>query len=45
MRWSFVMTALVETICVKRWQVFAMLGLSGYAVGNLIAKAVGALGL
>lgn len=38
------MTALLETISVRRWQVFAMLGLSGYAVGNLVAKAAGALG-
>lgn len=34
-----------ETIGVKRWQMFAMLALSGFADGSIIAKLTTALGL
>ncbi len=34
-----------ETIGVKRWQVFAMLALSGFAVGSMAAKFSNLLGL
>ncbi len=38
------MYLLNETVCVKRWQVFAMLALSGFAVGSLLAKLTNVLG-
>lgn len=38
------MYLLNETICVKRWQVFAMLALSGFAAGSIVAKLTTALG-
>lgn len=38
------MYMLNETICVIRWQVFAMLGLSGFAAGTIVAKLTNALG-
>ncbi len=34
-----------KTIAVRRWQMFVMLGASGFAVGNIIAKVANALGL
>ncbi len=39
------MNTLTETICVKRWHAFVLLGLSGYAVGSVIANLVNAFGL
>ncbi len=39
------MNLLNETIGVKRWQVFAMLLLSGFAAGSILAKVVNAFGL
>lgn len=38
------MTNLQERVCVKQWQLFAMLGMSGFAIGNILAKLTGALG-
>ncbi len=38
------MTSLTETICLKRWQAYVLLGLSGFAVGNILAKTTAALG-
>jgi hypothetical protein len=38
------MNTLTETICVKRWHAFVLLGLSGYAVGSMAAKLTTALG-
>jgi len=38
------MTDLQKTICVKQWQLFVMLGMSGFAVGNILAKLTTALG-
>jgi len=38
------MYILNETICVKRWQVFTMLALSGFAAGSIAAKLTTALG-
>ena len=39
------MKTLTETVCVQRWQVFLMLGLTGFAFGTIIAKIANALGL
>jgi hypothetical protein len=38
------MKSLTETIGIKRWQVFVLLGASGYAVGAILAKVTTALG-
>ena len=38
------MTRLNETIRMKRWQACVMLGLSGFAIGNILAKTTSALG-
>jgi len=38
------MSILTETICIKRWQAYLLLSLAGFAIGNLLAKGVGALG-
>ena len=38
------MKSLTETVCLKRWQAFVLLGLSGFAIGNVLAKTVTALG-
>jgi hypothetical protein len=38
------MTSLTDTISIKRWQALAMLGLSGFAVGTVLAKIAAALG-
>jgi len=34
---------LTKSVCVKQWQVFAMLLMSGFATGSIIAKLVNAL--
>lgn len=39
------MNSLTETISLKRWHGLVLLGMTGYAVGNIIAKVVTALGL
>lgn len=33
-----------HTITLKRWQAFVLLGLSGFAIGNVLAKLTTALG-
>lgn len=33
-----------EIITMKRWQAFLLLGLSGFAIGNVLAKLTTALG-
>lgn len=38
------MRSLTDTICMKRWQAYALLALSGFAIGNLLAKTAQALG-
>ncbi len=38
------MTDLQKTIRVKQWQLFVMLGMSGFAVGSILAKLTTALG-
>jgi hypothetical protein len=38
------MNMLMETVCIKRWQVFILLGATGFAIGNILAKATTALG-
>jgi hypothetical protein len=38
------MYKLNQAVCVKQWQVFLMLGLSGFAIGNVLAKITTALG-
>ena len=39
------MDFLNKSVCVKQWQVFAMLLLSGYATGAMLANIANALGL
>ena len=39
------MTSLTETIRIKRWQAIMLLGMTGFAVGNILAKITTALGL
>ena len=39
------MSSLSETICLKRWQAILLLALSGFAVGNILAKSTAAIGL
>ena len=39
------MKSLSETICLKRWQAILLLALSGFAVGNILAKSTATLGL
>jgi hypothetical protein len=34
-----------KTVCMKQWQAVALLGLSGFAVGTLLARLANALGL
>lgn len=38
------MNSLTETISIRRWQAFVLVGMSGFAVGNIIAKVTTALG-
>lgn len=38
------MTLLQDTICMKRWQAYLMLVMSGFAVGSTLARVVAALG-
>ncbi len=33
-----------ETVTVKRWHACVMLGLSGFAIGNVLAKLTTAMG-
>lgn len=39
------MKALNDPICVRRWQACLALGMSGLAIGMLLAKLTSALGL
>jgi len=39
------MNSLFEAVCVKRWHLFVMLGMSGFAIGNILAKTANALGI
>jgi hypothetical protein len=39
------MEFLTKSVCLKQWQVFAMLLLSGYATGAMLANIANALGL
>jgi hypothetical protein len=39
------MNSLTETINLKRWHAFALLAMSGYAIGSILAKVTTALGL
>lgn len=33
-----------KTVCLKQWQVFVMLGASGFALGNILAQLTSVLG-
>jgi hypothetical protein len=33
-----------HTITMKRWQAFVLLGFSGFAIGNMLAKLTNAMG-
>jgi hypothetical protein len=39
------MTTLTDTICMKRWQAYVLLGMTGFAVGNILSKTASALGV
>ena len=39
------MKSLTESVCVKRWQLFGLIALAGFATGNILAKITGALGI
>lgn len=39
------MNALTQTVSLKRWQLFALVALTGYAIGAIIAKLTTALGM
>ena len=39
------MKALNDTIRVKRWHAYAMIAMTGFAVGNILAKTARAFGL
>jgi hypothetical protein len=39
------MRTLNKSVCVKQWQVLGMLALSGFAIGNILARLTTALGL
>lgn len=39
------MNKLSSAICIRYWQACVLLGLTGYAVGNIAAKITGALGI
>lgn len=38
------MKSLNDTICLKRWQAYGLLGMSGFACGMILARTVSALG-
>ena len=38
------MKSLSDTICIKRWQAILLLALSGFALGNILAKSAAAIG-
>jgi hypothetical protein len=38
------MSVFTKTVCVKQWQIFVMLGMTGFAVGSILAKLTNALG-
>ncbi len=38
------MSFLEKTVCVKQWQVFVMLAMTGFATGSILAKITTALG-
>ena len=38
------MSIFTKTVCVKQWQVFVMLGMTGFAFGSILAKLTNALG-
>lgn len=38
------MSRLTETICMKRWQAYVLLAMTGFAVGNILAKTATAFG-
>ncbi len=39
------MNALTQSISLKRWQLFVLLAMTGFAAGNILAKLTTALGL
>lgn len=38
------MQSLNDTICLKRWQAYVLLGTSGFAFGTILARTAEALG-
>lgn len=38
------MSLLTKTVCVKQWQLFVMLAMTGFATGTVLAKITIALG-
>ena len=39
------MTKLNHTICIRRWQADGLIGMTGFAVGNALAKTAKILGI
>lgn len=39
------MSSLTETVSLKRWHLFALIAMTGYATGAIIAKVTTALGM
>lgn len=39
------MNTLTETISLKRWHALALLAMSGYAIGSILAKVATTLGM
>jgi hypothetical protein len=39
------MKTLNETICIRRWQAHIALALSGFAIGTILARITGSLGI
>ncbi len=39
------MSSMTETICIKRWQAYLMLAMSGLAIGMMVGATARAVGL
>lgn len=39
------MKSLTDTVCLKCWQVYVLIVMTGFAVGNIFAKTANALGI
>lgn len=39
------MTKLNDIVCIRRWQACLLIAMSGFAAGNILAKATNSLGM